>query len=204
VVDAASDVPSPVPTPPGEAPHVAEVSLWLDCHDRRAPFEAAIAGLGMPFHGYLVSEALYTDYGDTEWARPRDWPDGQRSPSVLTVCLIHRPAGMSQDEWLTRWHGTQSPVSAELQPRIRYVRNEVIRALTDDAPEVGGIVEEAWPSAEDIADPMRFFRGDGDPERLQRNIERMLESVMAFIDMDRMRNICMSEYLLRTVGASPI
>jgi hypothetical protein len=198
VVDSGSDVASPVPTPDGERPHVAEVSLWLDCHDRRGPFEEAIASLGMDFAGYLVAESLYTDYGDTGWATSRDWPDGERSPSVLTVCLIHRPPGMAQATWLERWHGTQSPLSAEIQPRIRYVRNEVVRALTTDAPEIGGIVEEAWPSDRHITDPMLFFCADGDPDRLQRNVERMLESVTAFIDMDRMRNVCMSEYLLKT------
>jgi hypothetical protein len=198
VVDAASAIPSPVPTPEGEQPHVAEISIWLDCNDRRGPFEAAIAALGLRFAGYLVLESLYTDYGDTGWAGARDWPDGERSPSVLTVCLIHRPRGMSRTEWVERWHGTQSPVSAELQPRIRYVRNEVVRPVTPDAPEIDGIVEEAWPSALHITDPMLFFRGEGDPEQLRRNIERMLESVTSFIDMDRMRNVAMSEYLLFT------
>jgi hypothetical protein len=198
VVDAASSIPSPVPTPEGELPHVAEISIWLDCNDRRGPFEEAIAATGLRHAGYLVLESLYTDYGDTGWAGARDWPDGERSPSVLTVCLIHRPRGMGRAEWLERWHGTQSPLSAELQPRIRYVRNEVVRAVTPDAPEIDGIVEEAWPSPLHITDPMLFFRGEGDPERLQRNIELMLESVTAFIDMDRMRNVCMSEYLLST------
>lgn len=203
VVDAAADVPSPVPTPDGEDPHVAVVSLWLDCHDRRAPFESAIMAQGLEVDGYLVSEALYTDYGDTPWSTGRDWPDGQRSPSVLTVCLIHRPHGMDRGEWLHRWHDVQSPVSAEIQPRIRYVRNEVVRPVTEGAADVGGIVEEAWPSAEHITDPMLFFLAEGDPDRMQRNIERMLESVTAFIDMDRMRNVCMSEYLLHTPGGSP-
>jgi hypothetical protein len=102
--------------------------------------------------------------------------------------------------WVRRWHDVQSPVSAELQPRVRYVRNEVVRPVTDGAPEIGGIVEEAWPSARHIADPMLFFCADGDPEVLRDHVERMLDSVTAFIDMDRMRNVCMSEYLLVTPG----
>ena len=61
---------------------------------------------------------------------PPTWPDGERSPGVLTVALIHRPEGLDYREWITRWHGTQSPVSAELQPRTRYVRNEVVRPVT--------------------------------------------------------------------------
>lgn len=198
VDDSQSNCPSPVPTPDGEAPHVAAISVWLPCHDRRGPVEAAIGDVGLPFGGYLVSGAVYTEYGDTELIGRRDWPDGQRSPSVLTVCCIHRPIGADIDAWLAHWHGVQSPVSAEIQPRIRYVRNEVIRPLTAGAPEIHGIVEEAWPSIEHIVDPMLFFNADGDRERLGVNINRMLDSVGSFIDMDRMRNVTMSEYIVRS------
>ncbi|MFN8051229.1 MAG: hypothetical protein U0Q22_07340 [Acidimicrobiales bacterium] len=200
VDDSGSDCPSPVPTPDGEAPHVAAISFTLPCHDRRAPLEAAIesaaTSAGLRAAGYLVSGAVYTDYGDNEYAGPRSWPAGERSPAVLTVCLIHRPAGADPATWVRQWHDVQSPVSAEIQPRMRYVRNEVIRALTPDAPPVDGIVEEAWPSAEHIVDPMLFFNGFGDRDRMNANISRMLDSVGSFIDMDRMRNVTMSEYLM--------
>ncbi|MEY2590507.1 MAG: hypothetical protein QOJ67_2491 [Acidimicrobiaceae bacterium] len=195
---AAAEAPSPVPTPAGELPHVAEISVWVDSYDRRAPIEATIAGVGLRHAGYLVLESLYDDYGTTEHGPPRDWPDGERSPGVLTVALIHRPDGLGYDEWIQRWHGTQSPVSAELQPRCRYVRNEVIRAVTRDAPEVHGIVEEAWPSARHVADPMLFFNAGSDPALLQANIERMLESVNACLDLSRIRNVTMSEHLVRS------
>jgi hypothetical protein len=195
---AAAEAPSPVPTPAGELPHVAEISVWVDSYDRRAPIEATIAGVGLRHAGYLVLESLYDDYGTTEHGPPRDWPDGERSPGVLTVALIHRPEGLGYDEWIQRWHGTQSPVSAELQPRCRYVRNEVIRAVTRDAPEVHGIVEEAWPSARHVADPMLFFNAGSDPALLQANIERMLESVNACLDLSRIRNVTMSEHLVRS------
>ena len=46
-----------------------------------------------PVASYLVVESLYDDYGTTPRAGPRDWPDGARSPGVLTVALIHRPPG---------------------------------------------------------------------------------------------------------------
>ena len=114
---------------------------------------------------------------------------------MLTVCLIHRPADQAPTDWVRRWHDVQSPVSAEIQPRARYVRNEVIRPLTPDAPEVDGIVLESWPSAGHIEDPMLFFNAFGDPDQMNHNLGRMIESVAAFIDMDRMRNVTMSEYL---------
>jgi len=195
---AAAEAPSPVPTPEGEDPHVAVVSVWLDSYDRRAGVDDAVAAVGLPWAGYLVTESLYEDYGTTPHAGARHWPDGARSPGVLTVSLIHRPAGLDYGTWIERWHGTQSPLSARLQPRCRYVRNEVVRPVTPDAPEVHGIVEEAWPSAAHVADPMMFFSAEGDPQRLQTNITAMLDSVGACLDLERLRNTTMSEYLVMT------
>jgi hypothetical protein len=192
----AAQAPSPVPAPAGEDPHVAEVCVWLDSYDRRTGIDEAIAAAGQRLAGYLVTESLYEDYGTTPHAAPRTWPDGTRSPGVLTVSLVHRPAGLDYASWIERWHGTQSPLSGALQPRCRYVRNEVIRPVTTGAPAIDGIVEEAWPSAAHVADPMLFFNADGDPDRLASNINSMLESVTACLDLGRLRNSTMSEYLI--------
>jgi hypothetical protein len=198
VDDSEADVPPPVPAPAGESALSAEVALWLDCHDRRGPHEEVLHGLGGRMAGYLVSEALYTDYGGNRHGRPRDWPDGVRSPGLLTVTLLERPAHMNRSEWIAHWHGVQSPVSEQLQPRIRYVRNEVVRPLTPDAPPFEGIVDEAWPSAEHVTDPMLFYRAEGSQERLKQNIERMLESVTGFLELPRIRSNTMSEYILKS------
>jgi hypothetical protein len=195
----AAQAPPPMPTPEGEDPLAAIVSVWIDAYDRRSPFERALAELGYRFAGYLVVESVYDDYGTTEYSGPRDWPDGERSPGVLTVALIHRPEGLGYDEWITAWHGTQSPLSAELQPRTRYVRNEVVRAVTADAPEVNGIVEEAWASAAVVADPMLFFNSGGDPKVMQANVEKMLGSVNACLDLSRFRTATMSEFFVRSL-----
>lgn len=195
----AAEAPSPVPTPQGEDPHVAEVAVWLDSYDRRAPLERAVFDVGLVTAGYLVVESLYEDYGTTPHSGPRRWVDGQRSPGVLTVSLIHRPEGLDYATWIERWHGTQSPLSGRLQPRCRYVRNEVVRALTERAPEVHGIVEEAWPSAHHVADPMLFFNAEGDRTVLSENITAMLESVNACLDLARIRNVTMSEYLVKSL-----
>ncbi|MCP5067999.1 MAG: hypothetical protein GY946_15665, partial [bacterium] len=196
--DADASVPAPVPWPAEELPFVAEVSLWVDCHDRRGPFERILAEVGERRDGYLVSESLYTDYGGNRHSKPRDWPDGQRSPGVLTVTLLRRPARMDHAAWIEHWHGTQSPESEAIQPRTRYVRNEVVRGITPDAPSLQGIVDEAWPTPAHITDPMLFYLAEGSPERMKANIERMMASVTAFLDLDRIRNVTMSEYLLKT------
>jgi hypothetical protein len=195
----AAEAPSPVPTPDGEDPHVAQVSVWVDSYDRRAPVEQALLEVGLATAGYLVVESLYEDYGTTVHCAPRDWDDGSRSPGVLTVSLIHRPDGLDYATWIERWHGTQSPLSGELQPRCRYVRNEVVRPLTGGAPEVRGIVEEAWPSARHVAEPMLFFNAHGDPALLSANVTAMLDSVNACLDLSRIRNVTMSEYLVKSL-----
>jgi len=195
----ADHAPSPAPPPAGEEPHVAEVSCWLDCYERRDGAEAALADLGLRRASYLVVESLYDDYGTTPHARSRDWPDGVRSPGVLTVALIHRPDGLDSREWIDRWHGTQSPVSGELQPRTRYVRNQVVRALTEGAPEIDGIVEEGWPSAEHVADPMLFFNATT-PAELDAHVARMMTSVDACLDLARLRSSTMSEYLVSALA----
>jgi hypothetical protein len=195
----AAQAPPPMPSPEDEDPIAALVSVWIDAYDRRGPIEVALGALGRRFAGYLVLESMYDDYGTTQWSGPRDWEDGERSPGVLTVALIHRPIGVGYEDWIERWHGTQSPLSAELQPRTRYVRNEVVRAVTDDAPEVHGIVEEAWESAEVIKDPMLFFNSGGDPDVMAEHVTQMLESVNACLDLSRFRTATMSEYLVRSL-----
>lgn len=194
----AAAAPSPAPAPPGEPVPVAEVAVWVRSYDRRGDLDDLVAGAGLPTSAYLVVESVYDDYGTTPHAGPRTWPDGERSPGVLTVACIHRPEGLAYDEWIERWHGTQSPASVRLQPRTRYVRNEVVRALTPGAPEVHGIVEEGWPSPQHVADPMLFFNADGDPERCRAHLAEMLANVEACLDLARLRSTTMSEHLVRS------
>jgi hypothetical protein len=198
VDDEDSDVPVPMPPPADEPQPDLLVSIWLDRYDDRAPYEAVLREHTDRLAGYLVTESLYTDYGGNEHAGPRDWPDGTRSPGVVMVTLLRRPERMSYDEWVTHWHTVQSPVSESMQPRMRYVRNAVVRPLTPDAPPIAGIVEEAWPSAEHMTDPMRFYGAGEDRELMQRNVATMLDSVTAFLDLDELRSFTTSEYLLLT------
>jgi hypothetical protein len=177
----------------------AGVWVWASATPRHGPASpAGGGGAGPPTAGYLVTESLYDDYGTTPHAARRDWPDGVASPGVLTVALIHRPADLAYDEWIKRWHGVQSPVSGELQPRTRYVRNEVRRAITDGAASIDGIVEEGWPSAEHVRDPMLFFNATT-PAELTANVERMLASVNDCLDLARLRSATMTEHLIRSL-----
>lgn len=194
--DDASGVQLPLPPPPDDPAPAVLVSVWLQAYDFRVGVEAALADLGLRSAGYLVAESVYTEYGDNEHGRARDWPDGVRSPGVVMLSCMERPARMTDEEWVTHWHGTQSPVSTRIQPRMRYVRNTVVRPLTDGAPPFRGIVEEAWPSIEHVNDPMLFYLADGSEERMNAHMGEMLDSVTAFLDLDRLRCASMSEYLM--------
>ena len=184
----ASAAPSPAPPPDGERVHVAQLSVWVDCYQFRPQIDL---GPEYDIAAHLVVESLYEDHD----APP---PAGERSPGVLTVATINRPSGLNEAEWLHHWHEVQSPASARLQPRRRYVRNRVVQALTPGAPEIDGIVEEAWASTDVVADPLLFFKTGGDPDKLGPMVEEMMTNVIACLDLDRLRSTTMSEYLVKT------
>ena len=198
VRDPESDIPSPVPTPEGETPLHALVSLWVDAVDVRAPFEKVLTAATERLAGYSVVESLYRDYGGNRWSTPRDWPDGRRSPGVLTVALLEQHPDQTFDEWMARWHSRISPITEAIQPRSRYVRNAVFRALTAGAPPLAGIVEEAWPSLQHVTDPMLFYCADGDPERMNAHVTQMIDEITAFVELETLRSVTMSEWILKS------
>ena len=196
-VDEDSKVKSSAPFHSGER-MCAEVAVWLENVDQRAPHEEVLRSAGFRFAGYLVDETVYTEYGGNRYSGPRNWPDGQRSPGIVAVTLMERPKRLSREEWIRRWHDRQSPVSEAMQPRSRYLRNVVVRAVTPDAPPYEGIVEEAWPTAKHITNPFIFYGAGKNPFRLGWNMFVMLRSVTSFLDLRRIRTTNTSEYILKS------
>jgi hypothetical protein len=111
------------------------------------------------------------------------------------IALIARPERISYDRWIEHWHGHHKRVALETQCTYAYVRNVVVRALTVDAPAWAGIVEEGFP-AEAVTNPMLWYRAEGSPETMERNLGRMIESVQVFLDIDKVESHPMSEYLI--------
>jgi hypothetical protein len=197
VDDADAQVPTMVEVPGDELPVRACVSVWVDAHDFRAPIEAALADAGIRRAGYLVTESLYRDYGDNEHAPPRDWPDGLRSPGIVMLTVFDKPAGIDDETFYGHWYGHQSPMSEWMQPRCRYVRNAVVRALTPGAPRYKAIVVEAWPTPEHLNDLPAFF-GASDGADLGERIRIMLDSTKLLYDPTTMRCYSLSEYILKS------
>jgi hypothetical protein len=194
VDDADAQVPTMVPLPGDELPVRACVSLWLDAHDFRDPYEEVLAEAGVRRAGYLVTESMYRDYGDNEHAPARTWSDGERSPGIVTLTVFDKPKGTDDETFYGHWYAHQSPMSEWMQPRGRYVRNAVTRALTPGAPRYKAIVAEAWHEAEYVTNLQKFF-GATDGDDLGERIRIMLDSTKLLYDPDTMRNVTMSEYL---------
>ena len=88
-------------------------------------------------------------------------------------------------------------MSEWMQPRARYVRNAVVRALTPGAPRYRAIVEEAWPSVEHAHRPAHVLRRRRRDD-LGERIRIMLDSTKLLYDPATMRNYTLSEYILKS------
>lgn len=190
-------VPSPTPTTKRSKPFAAEVSLWLDDLRTRGPQESIMQDAGFDIAGYSVTEHLYTDYGGNPHAAARDWPDGERSPGIVSVTPLERPKWIPKERWMQHWFNRQGPMSEAMQPRSRYVRNVVLDALTPGAPGYEGIVEESWPSGDHVTNPMMFY-GASNRFELIKNMAIMAQSVAAFLPIWRITSVTTSEYFVRS------
>jgi hypothetical protein len=196
VADEAADVPGPNPFPVRDAP-VAVVNLY----GGTTAHVELLRDAGFRVHAWQVDETIPTTWGDTPHAGPhagpRDWPDGARSPGVTAVSLIRRRPDLDDAAFLAAWHGRMSPVSARIQPRIRYVRNHLRTALTPDAPDWAAIVEEAWPTPRHVTNPMLFY-GASNPLQLVRHAVEILAAVNAITRPWQVVTFMASEWCLKT------
>lgn len=197
IADDDVNVVSPAPKPPFSTPFVAHVNLWLDDSQSRASCEAILREAGFEIAGYAVDEWLYTEYGENEHAAQRDWPDGERSPGIVAITLLKRPKRIPRAKWMRRWFGAQSPMSEWMQPRTRYVRNVVESAVTPDAQDCDGVVEESWPSAEHVTN-LYLFYGARNRLELVRNMGIMLKTVSSILNLWNITSVMTSEYFLKT------
>jgi hypothetical protein len=197
ISDPESSMRSPAPKLYRDQPICGLINIWLKDMSKCKHIEGLLAAAGFRIAGYLVDESVYTDYGGNRHSAKRDWPDGHRSPGVVAVTLMERPARIPREEWIRRWHGTMSPVSEAIQPRARYVRNLVLSPLTEGAPPFEGIVEEVWPSKKHVSN-MFLFYGAENIFQLARNMYRILRTVKSFLDLRSIRTTIMSEYFIKT------
>jgi hypothetical protein len=113
---------------------------------------------------------------------PEEW-DGSRLDGLSNIAVLRRPAELTQEEWLRRWREDHTPIAIATQATFGYSQNLVVRRLTEETPEVSGIVEELFPMA-GIDDMHAFYGSDGDDDELKSRLDRLMASV-ARIGADR-------------------
>lgn len=171
-------------------PVAALVSFWLPNVDAHPRVEAVLGAYASRLAGYLVTESEVLRNTTHRPART-----GERTPGTTMLALLEKPERLSFEDWIAIWHGRHSPLALEIQCTYLYVRNVVQRALTPDAPPWRGLVEEGFPS-EAVTNPMLWYEADGDAAKMRANLGRMIESVRAFLDVERVESHPLSEYVL--------
>jgi hypothetical protein len=163
----------------------ALATCWVEQRQDRGGIERVLAGVCGRFAGYLVAESRPLV---NRSARP-----GARSPGFALVTGIVARADIAYDEFLRVWYDEHRACALETQSTFGYVRNEIVRVLTPDAPQWTAIVEENFPAAA-LTDPAAFYDAVGDPAKLQRNAERMMKTCEKFLDLTKIESHPMSEW----------
>ncbi|MEM9177374.1 MAG: hypothetical protein AAGC67_19340 [Myxococcota bacterium] len=167
-----------------DPPIRAMVSFWLDDAADRGPSEAALAAAVQRMAGYLVVES-----------RPmvHERVAGARTPGMKQISCITKRADLSQAEYVRIWHEDHREVAIETQSTFGYVRNEIFRPLTEDAPtQWDAFVEESFPM-EALTSPLAFYDAETQ-EEYEANFETMMKSCGRFLDHGPIEVTFVSEY----------
>ena len=172
-----------------DPPKAGFVTFWLDEADAvRGALLDALAAQASRVAAYLVVESIPLK-NTTQLA-----PPGERTPGFNAVTGIVPKDGLTYEDFIHRWHAEHRKVALETQSTFAYVRNEIVRARTPDAPKWAAVVEESFP-IEALTDQAVWYAAAGSPEKLERHRRRMIESCLAFLALDRVDSHPMSEYV---------
>lgn len=175
-----------------QPPIAGMISLWLDSAIAkfRQPCDDAIAAAVPRMAAYLVTES--------QPIRNTLHPPqpGSRTAGFAQVAVLRRPPRLTYETWRDIWHNSHTQVAIDTQSTFQYVQNVIVRPLSEGAPAFDAVVEECFPEGA-MDDPQVFFDGVGDPEKFQRNLQAMMESVQRFIDLDKIDVLATSQYVIK-------
>jgi len=170
-----------------DPPKSGIVTFWMEQSQDHEEAESILAPACGRIAGYLVVESRPI-LGKQLETKP-----GERTPGSAQVTCIVKRAELSHEEFLAIWYGEHRAVASETQDTFGYVRNEIVRALTPDAPDWTAIVEENFPIGA-LTDPEVFYDAVGDPERLRRHQKTMMDTCAKFLDLSRIEAHHCSQY----------
>jgi hypothetical protein len=173
----------------------AMLTLWVDSSVYRAKQEAIIGANVDHFHAYLVTESeaiVNTQHPAVE---------GERTFGMNEVVFLQRPEHLSYEQWLDTWLNSHTQIAIDTQSTFGYRQNVVVRKLSEDGPDIDAIIEENFPP-EAMTSQHAFYDafdadGNNDDSQLQANSKAMIDSVMRFIDFDKLDVMPTSEYTLK-------
>ncbi|MFQ5512955.1 MAG: hypothetical protein ACE5FG_00845 [Myxococcota bacterium] len=165
------------------------LSFRPPCAAASEGIEAVLASCCGRVAGYVVERRVALATPKTDEA------PGVPSAGLVMLACLERPDWIDPESWQQRWLEEHVSVALETQSTHLYVRNVVIRALTDAAPPWAGFVEEGF-ATEAVTSPMLWYDARGSPEQLERNLARMLESCRRFLDLERIESHPLTRYRL--------
>jgi len=172
-----------------DPPVSAIVSIWTQ-QSYGAALNRAVALLAEHCRDvwpYLVTESVPMPPPPTEL--------GSRTPGLANIALLRRPAELDTGIWRTNWQIHHTPVAIATQSTFGYTQNEVVRALSPDAPALAAIVEELFP-IEAVGDLHAFF-GAADDADLADRMTKMVASTAAFGANENIDTVPTSRYVYR-------
>jgi len=156
--------------------------------DDSSRFTEVLQGKAERVSGYAVEEAYPVAYAKT-------WQDGDPTPSPILLTMLRKKPGISDDEYIDRWHYGHTPLSLEVHPLWYYQRNVVVEPITDPADPSDGIVLEACRTRGALLNPASFFGG---ALKMVPNMVRVAVDIQGFLDMKKTENFYATEYHLRS------
>lgn len=140
--------------------------------------------LGFSYAGYEVEESAPVMY-------ERTWADGDPTPSPILLTLLKKKPGLSNEEYIKRWHGRHTPLSLEIHPLWLYLRNVITGTVRENGKHWDGVVEEACETKNDLLQPSRFFGG---PLKMLPNMIRVWADIHRFLDVPNIEVYYATEY----------
>jgi hypothetical protein len=165
----------------------ALLTFWLECVQDRGPAESLIADETGRHAGFLVVESQPLRLASAPGAV------GRRTAGFSLVGCIEPKTGVSHERFIELWETVHRQVAIDTQSTFSYIRNEVVRPLTKEAPPWWGVIEEGFPDTA-LSNPQAFYDAVGNEPKYRENLRRMIESCDAFLSLERVDSHPMSEY----------
>ena len=125
----------------------------------------------------------------------------RRCPGMANLAFLRRPERIGREKWLRTWLEEHTQVAIDTQSTTGYTQHVVVRALTEGAPEIDGIVEEIFP-VEAARDLGVFFDARADDQRMAANMRAMSASTARFLDEGTVDAIPTGRYVVGVPGRS--